>query len=702
MPLSRPLTCSVGTRDIGKRHVKGLLMNRREFLQGIGVGVPCVLLSNLGVCATQGGGLSGDKAEFLKAWAVPPREFSQAPFWFWNDRLSKAEIARQLDDFVAHGVYGFVIHPRAGLPRDIGWMSDTMIDFMRFAIEGAAERDMWVVLYDEGMYPSGSSCGQVVQENPAFRTRGLFCIDLDEAEHPSVTQGIRINDAGEPVLASGQTLVATVKRRSNGHRLAIVDRAMRSGRGVIRGLHFREEDPGRRADHREVPEDAPPGADILNPESVACFIRLVYQRFYDEFGTHFGKTIKGVFTDEPSMLARGGERGAKAGTTGILEHVSAWLGYDFTPHLPALWHGDEPEADRVRADYDRALQARLETTFYAPISKWCGEHGVALAGHPAAPDDIGHLRHFHMPGQDIVWRYIEPGKASALEGAQSTQAKCASSAMIHLGRRRNSNEFCGAYGHNFTFKEMKWLTHWLCVRGCNLLYPHAFYYSIRGPRVDERPPDVGPNSPWWGQYKPYADACSRLCWLNTDSTHVCSLAILGLNDHLPWRASKVCFEHQRDFNYLEARHLWEDAQVDAQGVRLAGMHYQAILIDSDIPARAEPAIELLKQAGRVIDCRPGMDEATLVRRIDAVIPPDVTVSPAAPGLRVRHVVKSGLHCYLLFNEGEDVVHVDLKLSVKGQWYELDSQTGQCTASATRSTVTLAPHAHRTLLVTRAL
>lgn len=32
------------------------------------------------------------------------------------------------------------------------------------------------------------------------------------------------------------------------------------------------------------------------------------------------------------------------GTTGILEHVNAFLGYDFTEHLPALWYEDEPDA----------------------------------------------------------------------------------------------------------------------------------------------------------------------------------------------------------------------------------------------------------------------------------------------------------------------------------------------------------------------
>jgi hypothetical protein len=646
--------------------------------------VPAVLLPRaLGDArASETGGKS--RARFKDGWSNPPLEFSQAPFWFWNDNLTEEEIIRQLDDFRAHGVYGFVIHPRAGLPRSIGWMSDNMIRFMRVAIEQAAKRKMWVVLYDEGMYPSGSSSGQVVAENPAFRTRGLFAVDID-AE-------------GEPELTEGQNLVAIVKRKTNGHRIAVIDRAMRPGRSVIRGLHFVEDDPPRRDNHKEVRENMPPAADILNPESVACFIRLVYQRFYDEFKDHFGKTIPAIFTDEPSILARGAERGAVEGTTGILEHVSSKLGYDFTPHLPALWYKDEPDADRYRLDYHRAIQARLEETFYRPISRWCEAHGVALTGHPAAPDDIGHLRHFHIPGQDIVWRWVEPGKPNALEGAQSTQGKCASSAMIHLGRRRNSNEYCGAFGHNFTFEEMKWLTNWLIVRGCNMLYPHAFYYSVRGPRIDERPPDVGPNSPWWDQYKPYADSCRRLCWLNTDSKHICSLAILGRNDYLPWRAAKVCFQNQRDFNYIEARHLWEDAKVTPEGIRIAGMHYKALILEEDPPSEAKPALKILEDAGRLIRWRKEMGDSDLMGRIDKLVPPDVRVSPQTPDLRARHVVKHGIDCYLLFNEGQNVIDVRLDASAEGRWFLLDAQTGKRRTIDKKDRLHLARHEMKTLVV----
>ncbi len=302
-----------------------------------------------------------------------------------------------------------------------------------------------------------------------------------------------------------------------GVRYAIIDRPIDS---VIRGLHFVDEDG------ESPPEDEPPAADLLNPDATLAFIRQSYERYYQAFGDHFGTTIKAIFTDEPNLLGRPRETGIMPGTTGILRHVNAALGCDFTPELPALWDDDAPQ--RVKRDYLRALNLRLETTYYAPLYNWCEQHHIALTGHPAEPDATTILRYFHLPGQDIVWRFIEPDQPSALEGRQSTQAKAASSAMLHNGRRRNANEFCGAYGDSLTFEEMRWLANWLLVRGCNLLIPHAFYYSVRGPRRYERPPDVGIHSPWWDErFTAFAQGSRRLCWLNTDSQQVCDVAISG-------------------------------------------------------------------------------------------------------------------------------------------------------------------------------
>jgi len=607
----------------------------------------------------------------------PPREFSVMPFWFWNDSLDAAEIVRQIDDFEHHGVYGFIIHPRVGLPREMGWMSDTLLGFYRIAIEEAHRRHMHVVLYDEGMYPSGSSSGQVVAENPAFACRCLVKMVLPQE--------------GEPSLGDDENLVAVVRRR-DGTRLAVIDRKANSH---IRGLHYLGEEA---AEPQPPAEEQPPASDLLNPDAVATFLRLVYDRFAQHFSAYFGETILAIFTDEPALLGRGAERGVVPGTTGILAYVNRILGYDFCPHLPALWYADEPDATRFRMDYERAVNARLEETYYRQLSQWCEQHGLALTGHPAKGDDIGLLRHFHIPGQDLVWRWVLPDHPSALEGAESTQGKCGSSAALHAGRRRNANECCGAYGHELTWDEMQWLARWCFVRGVNLLYPHAFYYSIRGVRRDERPPDVGPNSPWWDCYRDYADACRRLSWINTDCVHVCDLAILGQADHLPWRPARACFCHQRDFNYLEDRDLLDRAQVDQDGVHVAGMTYRALILEHDPDPMAMRALEPMARVDRIIRYTDTMSDADLIKWIDRIAPADVRVDPSTPALRVRHVRKGGFHWYMLFNERQTPLQANVSFPVKGDRLLFDAATGRIGEMQQDQPLRLAGHELQVLAV----
>ena len=614
----------------------------------------------------------------------PPREFTLFPFWFWNDALDEDEIARQMDDFQDHGVHGFVIHPRVGLPRDIGWMSERMLGFVRFAVEEAAKREMKVMLYDEGMYPSGSSSGQVVAENPSFQCRCMAKMEFAPGEAID--------------LPAGHNLI-TVFARPGGGQTAIVDRPLDS---FTRGLHYIGDGPE---------EDEPPAGDILNPKAVACFLHLVYDRYYQALSEHFGKTILGIFTDEPSLLGRPRERDVVPGTTGILDKVSEFLGYDFTPHLLALWDDREPGAVAYREDYARAMTHCLEERYYRPLSQWCRQHSIALIGHPALPDSLGLMRYFDIPGQDIVWRWVLPGQTSALEGPESTQAKCSSSAMLHLGRRRNSNECFGAYGHGFTFDEMKWLVDWCFVRGVNLLYPHAFYYSIRGPRKDERPPDVGPNSPWWEDYAVFAAYCRRMGWMNTGGKHICQVAILGESYHLPWQAAKICFQHQQDFNYLEFRHLWQDAVTTGTGVTIQNMQYPIVILDGyeRVPAEAEEALVKLARHGRLVlwntapeglvksgALRPASEDE-LVNLLNALAQPDLFLEGPQPDLRVRHIEKEGLHYYLLVNEGLEPIQPRITIPMPVEKLLFDPYSGQVEPVEDGSPIPLAPYTLKILL-----
>ncbi len=592
-----------------------------------------------------------------KEFLNPPREFSVMPFWFWNDTLKDEEIIRQIADFETHGVYGFVIHPRIGLPDNVKWLSPEMIHSMNVAIGEAARRKMYVVLYDEGMYPSGSSSGQVVARNKEHAARGLSKIDLKPGE--------------ELIIPEGKKLV-TVITRPGGEKVAIVDQP--SG-GNIRGLHYIGEGTG------QLKEESPPAGDILNPDAVTSFMELVYDKYAKEFA-----------------------RGVVPGNKSLLLQINKVLGYDITPFLADLWYNDNPDSKKHRIDYHSAINICLEENYYKRLGNWCKEHGIALMGHPAGSMDIGAERYFQIPGQDLVWRYVEPG-SKALEGQHSTMAKCASSAMLHLGFRRNANELYGAYGHNLTYDEMEWLANWCFVRGQNFLIPHAFYYSVRGPRLDERPPDVGPNAVWWDKYRPYADACSRLSWLNTDSKQVCETAILSEATWLPDRVAKICYQNQRDFNYLEIRHLWEDAIVDKDGLHLAGMHYRTLIVDSlsFIPERAKPAFRDLAVNGRLIvwkDSQYSTDfkgakivssQTELVAEIDKLVKPDLILAPASSNLRYRHVLKGGDHYYILFNEEDTEFSTRLSVSAKGSYKWIDPKSALTNDFPSDNNVNFKPH-----------
>jgi hypothetical protein len=584
-----------------------------------------------------------------------PREYTLIPFWLLNDELSEEELKRQIDDFEAHGVYGFIPHARMGLPETIGFMSEAWLHFTKVCVEYAAQKGMYVILYDEGMYPSGSCAGQVVAVNPRHAAR---CVERRK-------KGEALGENEELIVEDATW--AYVHCRSM---------------GTIRGVHYGEDDgqPG-----------APPAGDLLNPEAMASFRRLVLDRHYEALKEHFGKTVIGVFTDEPSILGRNPKKDVRPWTWGLEAYLQTYLGYDFVPHLAALWDGQYPDAERYRRDFSRAVDRRFEEVYYAPYGKWCEDHGVALTGHPAGPDDIGVMKYFQIPGQDIVWRYIEPFKDKSLEGDQSTMAKCSVSALRHYGGKRNANECFGAYGWEFTYDEMRYITNWLFVRGVNLIIPHAFYYSLRDKRRDERPPDVGPNSSWWKEYKSYADFVRRLSWLLSNGRHVCSFAILGRPNALPWRAARVMFETQHDFNYLDTDTLRTQCVISDKAVTIRDMTYPVVILDGPQFTDSE-AVKLLRpmiDAGRVIAygdeiagvSTAALDAPSLVRMLDVLVFPDTTVTPANPDLRYIHMKYEEADVYLFANEGRSTIDVNVFTSVAPprEWWD------PCTAQVVKNT-----------------
>lgn len=631
----------------------------------------------------------------------PSSEYTPIPFWFWNDHLNEQEIIRQIHDFKDKGVDGFVIHPRIGIPKEIGYLSDRFMELVECAVKEAALLDMKVILYDEGMYPSGSANGMVVRSNPKFASRGLKMIQHECSSAVEIPIELEDGEALVAALAAQKRGLKAIDPESirivnvcdgkvsfsppNGEEWLVLLFIETYSRGHIRGIHFGEDDGE---------PNAPPSTDLLNPEAVQKFIELTHERYYEWLHQYFGTTIIGIFTDEPSILGRGVSSDIIPWTWGFLK----WYldqGNDIKD-LPALWLDVGQDTQLKRKGYRKAVNKRLEMAYYKQLYEWCYKHNIALVGHPESSDDIGVLKYFHIPGQDLVWRWVAPEDGKALKGVHSTQAKCSSDAARHMGRRRNSNECFGCCGPNgndwaFTVDDMKWYMDWLFVRGVNLLYPHAFFYSIDGERRHgERPPDVGPNNLWWPYYNQISNYIKRMSWLMTDIVNITPVAVLCQEDELPWAIVKPLFENQIEFNYLQEE-FFIKGKIENGSILIQKQRYKVLVVE-DIHFINEYTLdklqEFIHQGGHVVVYNPNLSEIGLmgvneIHRLDQVVDVldslvgrQILLDKPCKDLRISHVVKDYIHFYLLVNEGEEPITREMSIYTVGQAEQWDAWEGK--------------------------
>ena len=400
-----------------------------------------------------------------------------------------------------------------------------------------------------------------------------------------------------------------------------------------------------------------------------------------------------MFSDEPNIVGRCANAGILPWTEGFMDFYLE-MG-NLETDLPALFFQTDGNVGAIRRKYRQAVNRKLEASYYIPLSQWCETHGIALTGHPEKSDEIGFLKHFQIPGQDLVWRWVAPEDGKALAGEHSTLAKCSSDAARHYKKRRNANECfgcCGPKGIHWAFSadDMKWYLDWLFVRGVNLVYPHAFYYSVRGKeRYGERPPDAGPNNIWWKYYKSLSNYIKRLCWLMTDSVNQAQVAVLCEEDRLPWKIVKPLYQSQIEFNYLEDKTLCLKGKIADGFLTVEEQKYRLLLIE-DKELITGPVLEKVKlfqaAGGKVIvyDALSGysMDGIATVPSFEDVtalvkgsIENELFCHPHNRDLRVSHVIKEGLHFYLLVNEGEKEISTEIHLASSGAIEKWDAWKG---------------------------
>lgn len=428
--------------------------------------------------------------ELQSQFADPSNPYRGAPFWSWNDTMEPETIRRQINDFQAAGIGGFFMHSRGGL--ETRFLSEEWFKACDAAIDEAKKLGMLAWAYDEDRWPSGCAGGIVTGRFP--ETAGKCLEATREDAYPELKAGVvAVFRPGK----KGWTLAAKPAKLAEGEQYLVF---------YCHANKSHDWHNGR------------PPLDLLDREAVGRFIEVAFQPYADRYPKDLGKTLPGMFTDEPNFF-NFGQRQTETGapvmpwTPSLPAQFRKRRGYDLTAYLPAIL-GEQvagKAADEVRHDYWMTVTELFVENYTAQIGRWCAKHKIALTGHwlgeesllgqaAVAGATMPHYVYEEVPGIDILCRRT----------TELLTVKQTASVAHQWGRTRMISELYGASGWDLSLQDQKWIGDWQYALGVNYRCQHLCLYSIRGERKRDYPPSHMPHQPWWPQYRLIEDYFGRL------------------------------------------------------------------------------------------------------------------------------------------------------------------------------------------------
>lgn len=435
---------------------------------------------------------------FKEEFQNPGSSFRSLPFWAWNGKLDEEELRSQVRQMKQAGVGGFFIHSRIGLETE--YLGEEWMNCVKAVVAEAKEQGLYAWLYDEDRWPSGTAGGRVTAKGDAYRCKGLTMEICSEKRFQEVYEKEiknRKKDSDGQGGIDGKIGVVAVYRK-------VLEEIKSEVHLVVR---LEVSAPSEWFNH-----EAPP--DNLNPDCVRCFIQETHEKYKEAVGEEFGKTIPGIFTDEPSLNDRFCYFGEKKSwipwTFGFGAYFQEKAGYDFFEKLPLFFFQGEG-SEKVRHDYWRCITQRYGESYFKVISEWCEENNLLFTGHFLQEDKLGlctrvngavmpHYQYLHVPGIDMLCEQTR----------EYLTVKQCTSVAAQLGKKQVLSETYGCTGWDFTFEGQKWMGDWQYVLGVNRRCQHLMLYSLRGCRKRDYPPSFNYNTNWWMENKIVDDYFARL------------------------------------------------------------------------------------------------------------------------------------------------------------------------------------------------
>ena len=513
------------------------------------------------------------KKELYSTFASPGAEWRGKPFWSWNGELREEELTRQVEVMKEMGLGGYFMHSRAGLITE--YLGDEWFDLINAVADAGEKVGMEAWLYDEDRWPSGSAGGKVTVD-PQYRMKALYVFESapeklawDEqsiALYVAKVEGINVW-AYEQVKPCAEAVNAAIERLSP-------KSAELPGEWKVLRFAIVPDTPNSNYNGTTY-------IDTMSYKAVYKFIDMTHEEYKRRCGDRLGKSIKGIFTDEPhrghcfdNLREKDGVKScAVAWTDDIFEEFQKRYGYDARPILPELFYRYKgKQVAPVKLHYiDLADNLFLER-FAMPINQWCKANGIEFTGHVLHEDALmnqtvpqGSLMRFyeHMgyPGVDVL---TEHNRCYWI-------VKQLASAARQLDKKWLLSELYGCTGWQFDFKAHKAVGDWQALFGINLRCQHLSWYTMEGESKRDYPASILHQSPWYKDYAAVEDHFARMGVVLAAGKADCDVLVLNPIESL-WCQAYLGWAHwisnaspdvgPYEVRYQQLFHMLADNHVD--------------------------------------------------------------------------------------------------------------------------------------------
>lgn len=411
----------------------------------------------------------------------PPADFKPATLWAWNDEMTNEKIDWFLMDLYKTGYREIYIFPSPGLITP--YLSDEWFSACRHLVDRAKQLNLKIWIYDENSYPSGFAGGHVPAEMPESANQGQGLVMRRSDSFPDNKDGkyfIILKKEGDGFVD------VTVQKNSETDQKGeyfTFEKAYHSKSKWYGGYSY---------------------VDLLMDGVTEKFLDVTFSGYEKAIGDEFGKTVMGIFTDEPHISPPGGRNSIRWTPVLFSEFQKRW-GYDLKTNLVSLIE-EVGDWKRIRHNYYSLLTELFIERWGKVYYNYCKNKNLIFTGHywehswPNPENNGDNMAMYawqHMPGIDVLFNDYSELLYGQLGNARSV--KELSSVANQLGRPRTLSETYGGTGWPLRFEDIKRIGDWEFAFGVNYLAQFSMQ-TIMGGRKHDYPPAFSYQAHWWRFY----------------------------------------------------------------------------------------------------------------------------------------------------------------------------------------------------------